>query len=68
MLGVDPELIVADDKVAFIRKQRAEAQAMAQRTAMAEQTATAANKLGNTPTDNKNALTDVTRMFSGYTT
>ncbi len=68
MLGVDPELIVASDKVAVIREQRAQAQQAAQRSAMAEQMANTANKLGNTPTDNKNALTDVIQQFSGYTT
>jgi len=68
MLGIDPELIVADDKVAMVRKDRAQAQAAAQQAALAEQAAGAANKLGNTPTDDKNALTDVMQMFSGYST
>lgn len=68
MLGVDPELVVADDQVAIVRNQRAQQQAAAQKTAMAEQAASAANKLGNTPTGNKNALTDVMQNFSGYTT
>jgi hypothetical protein len=68
MLGVDPELVVPDDKVALVRKARAEQQQMAQQAAVLEQGATAANKLGNTPTDNKNALTDVIQQFSGYTT
>lgn len=67
-LGVDPELIVPDDKVALVRKARADAQAQMQQSAMMEQAANTANKLGSTPTDNKNALTDVTQMFSGYTT
>jgi hypothetical protein len=68
MLGVDPELIVAEDKVALIRDQRAKAQAAAQASALANQGADTASKLAGAPTDNKNALTDVTQMFSGYTT
>lgn len=67
MLGVDPALIVADKDVAIIRKQRAEAQAQMQQAAMAEQAAGAAQKLGSVDTSQPNALTDVTRMFSGYT-
>lgn len=67
ILGVDPELVVGDDKVAIIRQQRAQAQQAAQKTAMAEQAASAANKLGNTPTGTQNALTDVMKNFQGYT-
>jgi hypothetical protein len=67
-LGVDPELIIGDDKVAIVRKDRA-AQAQA---AMAAQTAQvgadAANKLGNTPTQGKNALTDIMSGLTGYST
>lgn len=66
MLGIDPELIVADDKVALIRKQRAATQAAQQKMAMAESAANTANKLGNTPTTGSNALTDATAAFSGY--
>lgn len=59
MLGVEPTLIVSDDKVAFIRKQRAQAQAQAQQAALANSAADTANKLGNTPTTGNNMLTDV---------
>lgn len=68
MLGVDPELIVPSDKVALVRKQRAEQQAAAQQSAMANQAADTAQKLGGTVTQGggSNALDDVTRAFSGY--
>ena len=68
MLGVDPHLIVGSDKVALVRKARNEANAKMQQSAMLEQSANAANKLANAPTQGKNALTDVTQMFSGYST
>ena len=68
MLGIDPKLIVASDKVALIRKQRAEQAAQAQQMQMANAAADTANKLGNAPTSGgSNALSDVTRAFSGYT-
>lgn len=67
MLGVDPALIVADKDVAIIRKQRADQQAAMQQAAMAEQAAGAAQKLGSVDTSQPNALTDITRQFSGYT-
>lgn len=66
MLGVDPELIVPGDKVALIRKQRAEAaQAQAMADSM-EQRANTAKALAAADTSGKNGLTDVTRQFSGY--
>jgi hypothetical protein len=67
MLGIDPELIVPGDKVALIRKQRAEAQQAAQQAAMLNQGADTAQKLGSVDTSQQSALTDVTRAFSGYT-
>jgi hypothetical protein len=66
MLAVDPSLIVSDDQVVIVRKQRAQAlqqQAMAER---APQMAQAAKSLSETNTDDKNALTDITRQFQGY--
>ena len=68
MLGVDPELIVAGDKVALIRQQRAEAQQQAQQAAQMEQVASAAGKLGGVQTPTGNAGNDVMQAFSGYTT
>lgn len=67
MLGVSPELVVASDKVALIRKQRNQQMQAAAASEMAEQGANTANKLGNTPTTGQNALTDVMRGFTGYT-
>jgi len=66
MLGIDPELLVPGDKVALIRKQRADAQAQAQQAALLNQGAEVAQKLGTVDTSKQNALTDVTRAFSGY--
>lgn len=59
MLGVEPTLIVSDDKVALIRKQRAAAAQQAQQAAMANSAADTANKLANSPTAGNNMLTDV---------
>ena len=67
MLGIDPELIVPGDKVALIRKQRAEAAQAQQQAAMLNQGADTAQKLGSVDTSQQSALTDVTRAFSGYT-
>jgi hypothetical protein len=68
MLGVDPSLIVADDKVAMIRDQRAQQQAAMQRAAAMPQMAQATKTLSEADTEGKNALTDVVSMFSGYGT
>ncbi|HEY5993339.1 MAG TPA: portal protein [Gallionellaceae bacterium] len=66
MLGVEPELIVPDDKVAVVRQQRAQAQAQAQQGAMLNQQADTAAKLANAPTKGGgNALSDVMGMLSG---
>lgn len=62
MLGVDPDLIVADDRVAFIRQQRADQQAAMQQAAAMPVMAEAAKKLSETDTESKNALTDMARM------
>ena len=67
MLGIDPSLVVAGDKVALIRKGRAEQQAAMQQGAQANQAADTAQKLGNAPTQTNNALSDITSAFSGYT-
>ena len=59
MLGVPPKLIVADDRVKAVREQRARRQQMAA-TAQAAVTATeGAKTLAETPTDGRNALTDL---------
>lgn len=67
MLGVDPELVVPGDRVAMIRQARADQQQAAQQAAMMNQGADTAAKLGGINTARPNALTDVTRAFSGYT-
>ncbi|KCV30191.1 bacteriophage head to tail connecting domain protein, partial [Bordetella bronchiseptica 00-P-2730] len=67
MLGIDPELIVPGNQVALIRKQRADQQQAAQQAALLNQGADTAAKLGSVDTSKQNALTDVTRAFSGYT-
>lgn len=67
MLGVDPNLIVADKDVAIIRQQRAQQQQAVAAAQTAEMMAGAANKLAGADTSGQNALTDVTSMFSGYT-
>jgi hypothetical protein len=64
MLGVDPSLIVADDKVALIRQSRAQAQQAAQQAAMANSAADTAQKLGSAPTTGGNALTDVAQAVA----
>jgi hypothetical protein len=67
MLGIDPELIVPGEQVALIRQQRAQAQAQAAQAEQINQAADTAQKLGAADTSGQNALTDVTRAFSGYT-
>lgn len=68
MLGVDPKLIVPGEQVAIIRQQRAEQQAAAEQAAMVQQGADTAKTLSQANTEGANALTDITQMFSGYTT
>ena len=66
MLGVDPTLIVPQDKVLQIRQQRAQAQAAQAKANAQQQQADTAQKLAASDTGGKNALTDVMNMFSGY--
>jgi hypothetical protein len=66
MLGVDPTLIVADEKVAIVRQQRAAQQQAAQQQQQAAQAAQTAQMLSDTNTTEDNALTDVIGRFSGY--
>ncbi len=67
MLGVDPQLIVSSDKVAVIRDQRAKVQAQQAQAAQMAQASQTAKNLAQAPTEGKNALTDLTNQFSGYT-
>lgn len=65
MLGVDPDMILADDKVAIIRKDRAEQQASAQRAAMMPQAVDSAKTLSEIPADSEGtALSNLTRQFT----
>jgi len=66
MLGVDPKLIIPNDKVAIIRKQRAEAQAAQAQAQTMQQGAQVAKDLSQADTSGQNGLTDVMNMFSGY--
>lgn len=65
-LGVDPSLLLADDEVSALRAQRAKQAQDAQQSAMVNQNADTAQKLAAAKTNEPNALTDVTRQFSGY--
>lgn len=67
-LGLDPHIIVSDERVQALRQQRAKAQQAAQQAALLNQGADTAQKLAATKTSEPNALTDVMRAFSGYTT
>lgn len=67
MLGVDPELIVASDQVALIRKNRQQQQAQAAQSAIANQNSQTLANLGKVDTSGSNAATDAINQFSGYT-
>lgn len=67
MLGVDPKLIVANDKVAIIRQARDQAMAAQQQMAAMEQQAKITKDLAGSPTGGQpNALMDIMGQFSGY--
>ena len=67
MLGVDPQLIVPSEQVALVRQARAEQQQKQQQMEQAQQSSVAVKNLAGADTSGQNALTDVTKMFSGYT-
>lgn len=66
MLGVDPDLIVADENVAMVRQQRDRMVAMQQAQATAAQGAATAKALSETNTDSPSALQDVMNQYAGY--
>ena len=66
-LGVDARLIIPSDKVALIRKERAQAAQQQQQMAAMQQTAMAAKNASQANTSDKNGLTDLISQFSGYT-
>jgi hypothetical protein len=59
MLGLDPKLIVADDKVALIREDRAKQQAQMQQAAMMPQMAKAAKDASQADTEKQSVLTSM---------
>ena len=59
-LGIDPLLIVPQDKADEIRQARAQQQAQAEQQAQMAQMADAAQKLGNTPTGGGSVLDNLT--------
>lgn len=65
-LGIDPNLIVAADKVALIRKDRAAQQAAVQKMQAVESMSQSAANLGTVDTSGKNAASDLMNMFTGY--
>jgi hypothetical protein len=67
MLGVAPSIIVASDKVALVRQQRAEQQAQAAKAQQMQAMANTASQLGRTPAPTQdNALGSALDAFSGY--
>jgi hypothetical protein len=68
MLGVDPNLIVGNDKVALIRKSRNDAMAAKEQAAAMQQQAQTVQSLAAAKTTEPSALTNVMDMFSGYNT
>jgi hypothetical protein len=69
-LGLDPSLIVGDDKVVLIRQNRAQQQQQQQQMAMMQPMADAAAKVGGVQTQGgeSNMLADVMQGLQGYTT
>lgn len=65
-LGIDPRILVPADQVKALRQARAQQAQQAQQAALINQGADTAQKLAGARTDQPNALTDVTRAFSGY--
>ena len=66
MLGIDPELIIADKQVAKIRQQRAEAQQQAQQQAAQQQAVDNAVKLNDSKQTSDPSMMDMLGQFSGY--
>jgi hypothetical protein len=68
MLAIDPSVLLADDKIAIIRDQRAKQQAAAQLAATAPAMAKAGKDMSETSTapGDQNALADLTHQFQGY--
>jgi hypothetical protein len=63
-MGINPDLVIDEDRVTEIRQQRAKAQAAAQKAEQMNQMSQTAKNLGQTPTTGGNAASDVLNMFS----
>jgi hypothetical protein len=66
MLGIDPELIVPNERVAMIRQARADAAAQAQQQAQNAQAAATAKDVSAAGGGGVEGLTNAMSMFSGY--
>jgi hypothetical protein len=71
MLGVDPNILVADKQVALIRDGRARAEAAQAQAAAMQQNSQTVRNLAQSPTggaagQDRNALMDMMNQFSGY--
>jgi hypothetical protein len=68
MLGVDPKMIVATDKVALVRDQRAKQQAEMAKAQMAEQQSKTMKNVAGASMAPDSVLGNVMDQFSGYNT
>jgi hypothetical protein len=67
-LGAPVDILRSTEEVQALRQARAAAQAEAKKAEMMAVHAGAARDMASAPTDQRNALTDVVSMFSGYGT
>jgi len=65
-LGVDPKMIIGNERVGFIREARAEAQRKQEMLASAQQQAAVAKDLGGVKTDEPNMAMDMLNQLQGY--
>lgn len=65
-LGVDPKMIIGNERVGFIREARMEQQRKEEQLMSIQAQAEAAQKLGSVKTDERNAATDLLNQVSGY--
>lgn len=65
-LGVDPKMIIGNERVGFIREARAEQARKAEMLESVNAQADAAQKLGSVKTDEPNMAMDMLNQFSGY--
>ena len=65
-LGVDPKMIIGNERVGFIREARAEQQRKEQMLESAAAQASVAKDLGGVKTDESNMAMDLMNQFQGY--